>query len=998
MANHLNRVHMKQVSQLKRNAEKYVRTRLQLEYLQECIDKNIIPRSMNLFKLANSKLLWENSNNSKTYDILSEASMNLVKEQVNGKKEKIQRIDSDGLQMKERLRNDIGVESFLRENERIKKHMRSVQCAGRVLKGKKIQRDTEETTQMKEAQVFTPPRQENRPRKKRNRRFKRRQQSDGAQEVIVTNVESADIPSSSMNDHEGRLHGNVKNLSSQELTGAKRELLELGPKFCPVEHDINRARLQKDLNAGFRSMQLREHFYPEEDSRTEEEKRFYVKRDEWVPPNTSAALKTHHMVIQNKFDLWKQPTRVASNMSAQQKLAVKELKEDESIDIKLDDKGGGFVVADSKDYKSSALNDLHNQTNIEEMDPNTDKENIIMEVETEIVRIVDQMVASDEILPSTADFIKHKTEEHKLARYYCKWKCHKYSPTQTEFAAAAVRGIISCSGTPDEKVCDFLDFILNPGMQELRSYLKGTKDFLTWVEKLKSQYPELPPLFGILTIDYKTMYTKMPDGLMLPAVRDYLDSRTGQHKPSTQRTMELLEITRNANYFEFGEKLFKQVGGTSIGKKHAPDSACLGAGKFEEENILPSPEFREIVLDDISSRDEKDRFYKRFIDDMILAVNCTGQQARNFVRWLDTLDPSLKFTFEWSNERINFLDVTLVMEDGKLETDRHVKPTNPQLFLHYTSNHPQSVFKAIVYGQAITVRTICSKQEFVDKHMKSLKEKFIQRGYPVDMVESELARGSLLSREALLRPKPVYPHQGCPVLPAKNKFRPTFIITYNPHNPQLRKWLQEVHFILLAHPKLAKIYPKPPSVSYRQPKNLKQILVTNTLKQLPFNDGSDLGDRPSGCYRHEHGGRGRKCMLCPRLKEGQHFRSTYTGLTYKIRHHLNCKSRFVVYLITCQVCGKQYTGKTSTAMHTRHTGHRNEVENESTELGEHFATCGGNTSMILQIIDCVKEGEHEALDVLEGYWQNMLATFQIHDNINIRNEWRNYVGQQPILF
>ena len=148
------------------------------------------------------------------------------------------------------------------------------------------------------------------------------------------------------------------------------------------------------------------------------------------------------------------------------------------------------------------------------------------------------------------------------------------------------------------------------------------------------------------------------------------------------------------------------------------------------------------------------------------------------------------------------------------------------------------------------------------------------------MVESELARGSLLSREALLRPKPVYPHQGCPVLPAKNKFRPTFIITYNPHNPQLRKWLQEVHFILLAHPKLAKIYPKPPSVSYRQPKNLKQILVTNTLKQLPFNDGSDLGDRPSGCYRHEHGGRGRKCMLCPRLKEGKKILEAHTQASH----------------------------------------------------------------------------------------------------------------------
>ena len=170
------------------------------------------------------------------------------------------------------------------------------------------------------------------------------------------------------------------------------------------------------------------------------------------------------------------------------------------------------------------------------------------------------------------------------------------------------------------------------------------------------------------------------------------------------------------------------------------------AGKFGEENILPSPEFREIVLNDISSNDEN----KCFIDDMILAVNCTGQKAKYFVRWLDTLDPSLKFTFEWSNEKKdNYWDVTLVMEDGKLETERHVKPTNPQLFLQYTSNHPQSVFKAIVYGQAITVRTICSKQEFVDKHMKSLKEKFIQRGYPLEMVESDVARGSLLTRAAL---------------------------------------------------------------------------------------------------------------------------------------------------------------------------------------------------------------------------------------------------------
>ena len=762
-------------------------------------------------------------------------------------------------------------------------------------------------------------------------------------------------------------------------------------------HDINRARFQKDFNAGFRRMRLREHFYPDEDQRSEEQKRFYIKIEEWEPPNPSAAMRTHNMLIQNKFDLWKQPTRVAKNLSVYQIKALKELKANDNIDIKLDDKGGGFVVADMKDYKSSALNDLASQPNIQEIEQDTDKMNLIKKVENEIVTIVEKMLEDGEILESTAKYITQISKEHKVARFYCNWKCHKYSPTQTEFSAAAVRGIVSCCGTPDERVCDFLDYLLNPGMQKLRSYLKGTKDFLIWIEKLKTQYPELPPLFGILTIDYKTMYPSMPDDLVLPAVRDYLDSRTDQNKPSTRRTMELLEVTRNNNYFEFGEHLYKQEGGTSIGKKHAPDTACLGAGKFEEDLILPSEEFQSIVLNDNSTGDNKNRFYARFIDDMIAATNCTGEEARQFVDWMNTLNPNLKFTMEWSDEKINYLDVTLVIEDGKLETDRYVKPTNPQLFLHYTSNHPQSVFKAIVYGQAITVRTICSKDVFVQKHLDSLRTKFIQRGYPVQMVDSELQRGSTLSRADLLMQKPVYPQQACPTLQSKPKFKPTFIITYNPHNPNLKKWLSEVHFILLADPKLAKIFPKQPSVTFRQARNLKQILCKNTLNKLPFRDG-DLEQNPPGCYKHNHGGRGRGCMLCPRLKEGKDFSSSYTGLAYKIRHHLTCKSKYVVYLVTCQLCLKQYVGKTTQFMHTRHTGHRSEIENQTSELGEHFHRCGVE-NLSLQIIDCVRQGEDEALSVLEGYWQNVLATFQANDgNINIRNEWRNYMGQQPIVF
>ena len=146
-------------------------------------------------------------------------------------------------------------------------------------------------------------------------------------------------------------------------------------------------------------------------------------------------------------------------------------------------------------------------------------------------------------------------------------------------------------------------------------------------------------------------------------------------------------------------------------------------------------------------------------------------------------------------------------------------------------------------------------------------------------------------------PKPTYPHQATPTLLSKPKFSLAFLITYNPHNPNFREWLKEVQPLLLEDQKMKKIYPCPPSVSYRKARNLKQILVRSRLRQLPHSDCSGLENKPPGCYRHSHGGRGRSCQLCPRLKEGVHFRKKNSGLAYKILHHFTCKSKLFFLLL-----------------------------------------------------------------------------------------------------
>ena len=64
----------------------------------------------------------------------------------------------------------------------------------------------------------------------------------------------------------------------------------------------------------------------------------------------------------------------------------------------------------------------------------------------------------------------------------------------------------------------------------------------------------------------------------------------------------------------------------------------------------------------------------------------------------------------------------------------------------------------------------------------------------------------------------------------------------------------------------------------------------------------------------------------------------------------------------------------------RHGGPRQEIQNLSSELGQHFSRCGYQ-NLSLQIIDCVRDGEDRALIQLEGVWQNRLVNFQVHEEM-----------------
>ena len=78
--------------------------------------------------------------------------------------------------------------------------------------------------------------------------------------------------------------------------------------------------------------------------------------------------------------------------------------------------------------------------------------------------------------------------------------------------------------------------------------------------------------------------------------------------------------------------------------------------------------------------------------------------------------------FEYSKERVNFLDLNIKLIDGQFKTDLFVKPTYTHQFYDPTSSHLYHCKKGISYSQALRLNRICSDNESFDKCCNDLEK------------------------------------------------------------------------------------------------------------------------------------------------------------------------------------------------------------------------------------------------------------------------------------
>lgn len=83
-------------------------------------------------------------------------------------------------------------------------------------------------------------------------------------------------------------------------------------------------------------------------------------------------------------------------------------------------------------------------------------------------------------------------------------------------------------------------------------------------------------------------------------------------------------------------------------------------------------------------------YWYRYVDDVIVLFKGTDRQLSQFFNSLNLVNDNIKFTKELGGLQLNFLDISIRLEEGLHKFSVFRKPTYTDVVIHNSSNHPTS--------------------------------------------------------------------------------------------------------------------------------------------------------------------------------------------------------------------------------------------------------------------------------------------------------------------
>lgn len=379
------------------------------------------------------------------------------------------------------------------------------------------------------------------------------------------------------------------------------------------------------------------------------------------------------------------------------------------IIIKQSDKNAGLVVMNLCDYNTEILRQLHD---LETYIPSTTTHfNMEMEKFVDLAKYNNKVIFKNFKL----NFKQLIPKNYSPAKFYILPKIHK---KYTVFPVG--RPICSNVNTINRGVSILLDSILRPLTICIPTLLIDTPHVLFLLNNLKLNPSRK---YCLVTADIQSMYQELPISVCKNNCVAYFNLHKDNVKIPLKITESQLKIMLNMcldySFIKFEKEIFFQKRGIQMGSNCSVSVANLTAA-VELQNLWKP----EMV------------FKGRFIDDLLCIVDVTDVNVE-IEEWLvNTFQHRfLKFTYEYSFESINFLDLKIsINEKNEIVTSLFTKEVSKHEYLHFSSDHPVHMKRSLPYSCGLRVIRTCSNLSDRIAKLNEMFVKFQRRGYPEDLL------------------------------------------------------------------------------------------------------------------------------------------------------------------------------------------------------------------------------------------------------------------------
>jgi hypothetical protein len=498
------------------------------------------------------------------------------------------------------------------------------------------------------------------------------------------------------------------NLSSHDLTTRLqpppnwRSLLGLGLNFC-IRAKYTNFNLSK-MEERFRDDLYTKAVYAALNNDDDEEfdRTLWIKSNRKapkhkVPPGLPNRITDFFKAMKKEF----KKRKCSSNLLPQQRHVMQTLKESTALVVFPTDKNLGPAITERRRYVKLAftdhLNDRSTYQRLTKASAEGKTEKIAKMVTSWIRKNKDVLPKKEKTFLTRATRWKDDEDNILFPHFYITAKVHK-TPLKT-------RPIISVSGSTLEALGKWTDRQLQSLGRNTKAYVSSSKHLL---EKLK-ELPPLPPTALLFTCDARSMYTNIDTEHALNNLRNKLPIHV----------ISALEIIMRNNVFQFSDTFWLQKDGTAMGTP----PACMWATLYfasHEDNL--SEEFQQFLL-----------FYKRYIDDGFGIWNWTGTRACK-AAWTAFQDKfqefgNLRWDFVPLAQTSNFLDLTLSINHGRVESTLYEKALNLYLYLPPHSAHAPGVLKGLIAGMLLRIIRLTSEPSTRKAHVQRFFDRLVARGY-----------------------------------------------------------------------------------------------------------------------------------------------------------------------------------------------------------------------------------------------------------------------------